>query len=256
METKIKYCECGCGRIVNKRFVLGHQNLGNNNPAKRPEVGKKISVARMGHPVSEETRQKISETFKRNGGHPAKGTTLPEDQKIKISIANKGKKRSDSFKKRMSESAKITKNFTGHKHTEESKLKMSLKKIGKKRSKEVRMNLSELHRGEKCIFWRGGISFEPYTPAFNKTLKKRIRERDNDTCQFPGCRKQAKSFPVHHIDYIKGNCDETNLITLCWSHHGKTNAGSRDFWQLFYEEIMAMKMENLKYRIKPIMKIA
>jgi hypothetical protein len=103
--------------------------------------------------------------------------------------------------------------------------------------------------GEKNIFWKGGISFEPYSLDFNKSLKRKIRKRDNNTCQHPLCLKEGKNFPVHHIDYDKKNADENNLITLCWSHHSKSN-GNRDFWQLFYQEIIDMKNKNLKHRIK------
>jgi len=245
-ENKIKYCECGCGRIPNigKYFVHGH-HINIDNPSKRPEVRKKISEAKMGHPTSKETRKKISETFKRNGGHPFAGKHLSKEHIEKVSKANKGKKRSIEFKQKMSEVSKLTKNFTGHKHSEESKKKMSLAKKGKKLniSPETRQRMSKKHSGSKNHFWNGGTSFEPYTPEFNKKLKRKIRERDNYTCQRPGCTVVSKSLFCHHINYIKKNSSEKNLVSLCDKHHGDTNV-NREFWQLFYEELMDMKIKG------------
>jgi len=82
----------------------------------------------------------------------------------------------------------------------------------------------ELHHG-----WKGGVSFEPYSPDFNEILKNEIRLRDNFTCRI--CGFYGKS--VHHIDYNKLNNDPKNLITLCRSCHGKTNY-KRDYWIEFF----------------------
>lgn len=74
--------------------------------------------------------------------------------------------------------------------------------------------------------WRGGASFLPYPPAFNRKFKRLIRERDGNRCI--RCHKTPKAngrtLPVHHIDLDKSNCDPTNLITLCdycnlWFNH-------------------------------------
>lgn len=65
---------------------------------------------------------------------------------------------------------------------------------------------------------------------FNKRLKKKIRERDNYTCQICGKDKLSKNLDVHHIDYCKDNNDESNLISLCNVCHSKTNGG-RKYWK-------------------------
>jgi len=85
---------------------------------------------------------------------------------------------------------------------------------------------SKSFQGSSNPNWRGGKSFEPYSPEFNKRLKSYIRKRDNHKCAL--CSKRAKS--VHHIDYCKENCDPENLITICRKCHGKTNANRR-FWR-------------------------
>lgn len=80
--------------------------------------------------------------------------------------------------------------------------------------------------------WKGGKSFEPYSIAFNKSLKDSIRKRDNYTCQI--CeytsKQSGKTLCVHHIDYDKNNCNSNNLISLCRECHGKTNS-NRNYWE-------------------------
>ena len=51
---------------------------------------------------------------------------------------------------------------------------------------------------------------------FSKDLKRRIKRRDNFTCQVCGITeaRYRRKLDIHHIDYNKGNNSETNLITL------------------------------------------
>lgn len=67
---------------------------------------------------------------------------------------------------------------------------------------------------------------------FNKRLKKKIRTRDNFTCQVCDIKEEeyGKNLDVHHIDYDKTNNKEYNLISLCNSCHSTTN-GNREFWK-------------------------
>lgn len=90
--------------------------------------------------------------------------------------------------------------------------------------------ISERQKGEKSHFWKDGISFKPYTPLFNKELKKIIKERDKNRCLI--CKKQQRLM-IHHIDYNKKNCSPENLITLCNSCHSKTNT-NRKQWETFF----------------------
>jgi len=97
------------------------------------------------------------------------------------------------------------------------------------RSDEFKKIMRDAHSGEKCYFWKGGISFEPYSIDWTKTLKKSIRERDKYTCRLCGKEQEDIIFAVHHIDYNKKNCNPNNLITLCRSCHSKTNI-NREYW--------------------------
>lgn len=83
--------------------------------------------------------------------------------------------------------------------------------------------------GEKCNFWKGGISFLPYSVDWTETLKRSIRQRDNYICQL--CSQYGNE--VHHINYNKKNCDTNNLITLCHSCHSKTN-NNRNYWIRYF----------------------
>lgn len=72
-----------------------------------------------------------------------------------------------------------------------------------------------------------------YPKEWTKLLKHSIKLRDNFTCQLCGLIQQGNSFrdsfPVHHIDYNKVNCNSDNLITLCHKCHIKTNT-HRKHW--------------------------
>jgi 5-methylcytosine-specific restriction endonuclease McrA len=96
--------------------------------------------------------------------------------------------------------------------------------------------------GEKHHFWKGGISFGPYSPDFNNKLKRKIKIRDNYTCLI--CGKETQKLAVHHINYDKLNSNEQNLISLCYSCHSKTNS-NREHWIKFFESIMNEKYVNM-----------
>jgi 5-methylcytosine-specific restriction endonuclease McrA len=94
---------------------------------------------------------------------------------------------------------------------------------GRTFSAEVRAKMSASHSGPRCYLWRGGVSFEPYTLDWTKTLKRSIRERDRYICQSCGALQGDTAFDVHHIDFDKANSDPANLVTLCHSCHSKTS---------------------------------
>ena len=92
--------------------------------------------------------------------------------------------------------------------------------------------------------WIDGRSYEYYPFNFNNNLKDQIRKRDNYTCQ--KCGKSQKDniignkqqkLDVHHIDYIKENCNEDNLISLCRNCNGEVNI-NRDYWYGYFKYIM------------------
>ncbi len=154
----------------------------------------------------------------------------------------------------VSESFKGEKNpFYGKQHSEETRKKISeIRKgknygpfgenhpmYGKRHSEETRKKMSE-RIGEKSANWHGGVSFEPYPPKFNGALKRKIRERDKYVCQLCG----AEGKNVHHIDYDKEKCEQSNLITLCRSCHSKTNT-DREEWMAYFQGLLKSKPRTL-----------
>ena len=89
--------------------------------------------------------------------------------------------------------------------------------------------------GDKNYNWKGGLSVELYPLEFNDELKEKIRKRDDYECQMCGMQEEehilvcSQRMPIHHIDYVKNNSCENNLITLCNQCHGRTNY-NRDYW--------------------------
>ena len=75
-----------------------------------------------------------------------------------------------------------------------------------------------------------------YPTEFNEKLKSFIRNRDNNICQMCGRLEfdNNRKLDVHHIDYNKQNCKESNLISLCNYCHNKTNF-DREYWIEFFK---------------------
>ena len=91
--------------------------------------------------------------------------------------------------------------------------------------------------GEDSPNWQGGKSFELYPPSFNRQLKDRIRVRDNFICQLCGVPELEcdRNLDIHHIDYNKKNCEESNLTTLCRSCNTKVNT-NREHWANYFQK--------------------
>jgi len=115
------------------------------------------------------------------------------------------------------------------------------KAICKRCGKEFEYTRRNLHVGQKRVFCslncsrNNGNNKEihdnvggnhKYVFGFNKKLKNKIKERDNNCCQLCG---ETKNLKIHHIDYNKNNIEENNLITLCKKCHNITNF-NREFW--------------------------
>lgn len=96
---------------------------------------------------------------------------------------------------------------------------------------------SEYMSGRNSPSYNPNKEDREYPPEFNKRLKKKIRRRDGYKCAI--CRLYGHD--VHHIDYDKFNCGKSNLITLCSSCHGTTNA-NRDYWQPALSRLLSCRL--------------
>lgn len=198
--------------LAHKLKIFGYkigQNIGDKNPAKRPEV-----------------RKKISDKAKYRGGYK-----LSNEHKKKLSIINK-----DRWKYQIK---KINCIICG---TEKQ-----VKPSQKNPTFCSRKCFGEWKKVNFCSEnnpnWIDGRSFEAYAPEFNKKLKERIKNRDKYTCQLCSDKiekqTQKRFMTVHHIDYNKQNCDEQNLITLCNLCNSSVNS-SRDEWKNLFNKKMEM----------------
>lgn len=99
---------------------------------------------------------------------------------------------------------------------------------------------SENWSGDDSVFWKGGISFDPYTKEFNSKLKKQIRIRDSFTCQLCSAPENGENHTCHHIDYNKKNSKPDNLILLCRLCNSRVNH-NREYWINYFKEILDEK---------------
>ena len=228
-----RLCACGCGGLVRKlehRFLHNHHRRGIRRVFSA-EHRRRIGEAQRGRVQTEEHKRKNSEGVRRFWDSPS-GRLV----KHRLSVLN-----------------------TGREHTKEAKRQISKAKKGVKRSVEVRKQMSESHRGvplsdehkrnigkaiqgAKHPNWQGGISFEPYPPEFNQSLKESIRKRDNKQCQNPDCWGTTERIVIHHIDYNKQNCKPANLIAVCLSCNGRANK-DRKSWAAFYRKLVVNKQQ-------------
>ena len=108
-------------RSIGYNIAKGDVNTSEYNPAKLPEVRKKISLNKKGKPSS------------------FKGKKLSEQAKRTISQKNKGKSRSDEFREKMREIGRKRGGvMTGRRHTEEAKRKIGLASVERGRKNKLK----------------------------------------------------------------------------------------------------------------------
>lgn len=221
--------------------------------------------------TDERIRKNGEEISKAVKGRPSwkKGLTMETDSRIKSGWMKGLTKETDERVRRHAES------ITGDKHpmygkhfSEDHRKKIGIKMQEHWDDPEFRAKMKKIHEseefraksrfiitpefrakmtGEKNGNWRGGISFEPYDPEFNNSLREQIRRRDDNMCQFPSCdstRRLSARLLVHHIDYDKKNNAPSNLITLCRSHNGVVN-GNREHWSMYFQNLQKQRMEPM-----------
>ena len=90
--------------------------------------------------------------------------------------------------------------------------------------------------------WKGGISFEPYCPKFNKDLKTRVRTFFDYRCVICGksTEENKRNLAVHHVEYDKLACchgKPIHFAALCHKCHSKTNY-NREYWECILHRII------------------
>jgi hypothetical protein len=109
--------------------------------------------------------------------------------------------------------------------------------------------MSEAKRGDKCVLWKGGISYEKYCPKFSFRLKERVRKFFNYTCQICGHAWQPgeKRLSVHHVNYEKMVCCNNIkplFIPVCSGKcHNMTNI-NREYWEEVFTNIIMLEYDG------------
>lgn len=95
------------------------------------------------------------------------------------------------------------------------------------------------------------------TRLVDKDLNRRIRERDNYTCQMCLKKKRPIQIEIHHIqrwvDAPELRYSMSNLICLCKKCH-KSIKGRESYYQLYFTEILYNRLKakpNAKRSNKP-----
>jgi hypothetical protein len=173
-----------------------------------PEFRKKNLAAQERIRKTPEYRKKLSDAQKEVASRP--------EWKKKQSLAHKGKKRPPEVGKKISKT-----------------------KMGHSVSDETRKKLADANRGEKCFFWKGGVSNRRqlfYSSWEWSVQSERVKRRDDYTCQ--GCgwtqddvkrAKVKKGLPVHHAipledwDGDPSEYPDFLLATMCLKCHSKSD---------------------------------
>jgi len=215
-----------------------------------------------GQTTSEETKQKLSESHKSQHSSPEtefrkgqkawnEGKSYPDEIIQKISEGHKGQTSGNKGKKGQKAWNKDKKGC----FSEDTIQRMSSAKHGRRISPETEFKEGQepWNKGTKGMQeawnkgipglsgedhpnWRGGTSYFPYCNKFNNKLKKRIRDRDNHTCQLCGMKEDGRKLSVHHIHYDKPNCNP-DLIALCNGCNGRVNVNRDHYEALFMSKL-------------------
>jgi len=190
-----------------KREAMGIVDIAGRVKNSAANMGEKNHF--FGKTHTEETRAKMSKP-------------CPEETKTKISVAWTPEMR-----------AKISALKTNRVVSEKTRAKLSAAHTGKTLSEEHKAKLTAGRMGENNANWQGGISFEPYCPAFNDRLKESIRNRDNRTCVLCGKSEiqNGERLSVHHIDGDKRQgCGKSwYLCALCRSCNVRPDTIEKEF---------------------------
>lgn len=119
-------------------------------------------------------------------------------------------------------------------------MKEAARERGKRNAqdREWMLKIARSVSGENNPMWQGGIANSRYAPGFCKSLKAKIRARDNYTCQLCGRDENELGYrlSIHHSDYDKTNHATINLFATCKRCNSLVNA-RRAIWTAWFRDL-------------------
>ena len=108
---------------------------------------------------------------------------------------------------------------------------------------DIDVKKTGMRRGCNNSSWKGGISFYPYCPKFNKDFKERVRAFFGYKCVVCGKSQHdlTRRLDVHHVHHNKNTCCDDSLpyfVPLCKSCHSKTRWAQDYYIELFTKLIV------------------
>ena len=237
-----KPCLCGCGRLVNRNWVSGHNGRGINGFGKVKPKPKYFHCACGCGKMTKGSKFYFSHRQYSENSYEAR------------QIAKQAKISAVTCKGGCEEFLWIVKGKHGHvyRHSHKPKIKPHLCECGcgkittaprflrghwaktKTGRKTVSTSIKEYYSDPtKHHGWQGGKSFIEYPREFNESLKEQIRINNNHTCQICNYKWQSGELKldVHHWTYDKR--DINHLVAVCHQCHSKTNY-NRNLWILYF----------------------
>lgn len=214
-ETKLKISDGRKGKGTGENnYFYGKDKNGEKNPM-------------FGKHHTEETKEKIRE--KHMGmPSPRKGVELSDETKQKISETRKSLHLTGYWKGKKLSPETIEKIKQNHADVSGEKHPLYGKPLSEETKKKIRKSHLNKYDGENNPNWKGGTSFGNYCPKFNKNFISRVRQFFENTCVECGKTKienKNRNMCVHHVVEDKNACcdsetsDTRYFVTLCMSCH-------------------------------------
>lgn len=238
-EIGLKY-NCNYG-VIKKRLIENNISIRSCSESRTISLNKgKFRIWNKDMPLSIDHKTKLKEQHRTNPimGMRGKKHSYKTIEKMKLARA----------KQKIGPTSNKTKRLLSRIAKEKG---YGLWMTGKKLSEEHKAKIKEhVPRGKKCHLWKGGISYELYSPEWTKGFKNQIRKRDNQICMNCGIHREKLKYAlsVHHINYDKQCTLNQNCISLCRVCHGLTQF-NREYWQKLFQEKLS-KLYGYKYTEK------
>lgn len=216
------------------------RNLGLAHRGKKlsEEHKRNLRLSHLGKKHSKETCLKRSESLKRIGHKPPswKNKHHTEISKLKMSLANKGRKLSDEHRRNIGlahKGKKVSGNRKlGWKLSDETRRKIGLTSKGRQFSEEHRRKIGLAHKGEKSHWWKGGLTLlkDKIRNTFKYRLwRETVFKRDNWICVWCGIRggkleaDHIIAFSVLLRKYLIKTLEQALLCQELWNiNNGRT----------------------------------